>query len=349
MNAFAAFSPWAQKNRWIWSAIGVLLLWLVLSIVTNRFSLSSLSGIVLSASFLTVVGIGQMFVVTTGRGNIDLSVASVITLSAFVALLTIKGQDANLAVGVGAAILLGLAVGALNALLVVGLNIPAIIATLATGYVLATATLLSNRAISGFAVSPLLKTLATGRVAGVPIMAVIAILGVAATSFVLRYTVYGQLLSAVGQNRAAARLAAIRNNRVIASAFIISSVLASLNGLLLGAYIGGAFLEMGQPYLLQSIAAVVLGGTLIFGGSATALGTLFASILLILIVTTMQIIGLPPGAQDIVQGIVVIFVLALAGRQVLSRRAAIDPAALESAAGDATAKPKAGAVAIRPQ
>ncbi|MBZ9739029.1 MULTISPECIES: ABC transporter permease [unclassified Mesorhizobium] len=344
MNGLAAFSLWAQKNRWVWSAIGVLVLWLVLSVVTNRFSLNSLSGIMLSASFLTVVGIGQMFVVTTGRGNIDLSVASVITLSAFVALLTIKGQDANLAIGVGAAILLGLAVGALNSLLVVGLNIPAIIATLATGYVLATATLLSNRAISGFAVSPLLKTLATGRVSGVPIMAVIAIAGVAATAFVLRYTVFGQLLSAVGQNRAAARLAAIRNNRVIASAFIISSVLASLNGLLLGAYIGGAFLEMGQPYLLQSIAAVVLGGTLIFGGSASAVGTLFASILLILIVTTMQIVGLPPGAQDIVQGIVVIFVLALAGRQVLSRRAAVD-----HAGDDGTLKPEQNAVAIRPE
>ncbi|MER8805380.1 ABC transporter permease [Mesorhizobium australicum] len=344
MNGLAAFSLWAQKNRWVWSAIGVLVLWLVLSIVTNRFSLSSLSGIILSASFLTVVGIGQMFVVTTGRGNIDLSVASVITLSAFVALLTIKGQDANLAIGVGAAILLGLAVGGLNSLLVVGLNIPAIIATLATGYVLATATLLSNRAISGFAVSPLLKTLATGRVSGVPIMAVIAIIGVAATAFVLRYTVFGQLLSAVGQNRTAARLAAIRNNRIIAAAFIISSVLASLNGLLLGAYIGGAFLEMGQPYLLQSIAAVVLGGTLIFGGSASAVGTLFASILLILIVTTMQIVGLPPGAQDIVQGIVVIFVLALAGRQVLSRRVAVDRAGDED-----TLKSESGAAAIRPE
>ncbi|MBZ9707315.1 ABC transporter permease [Mesorhizobium sp. ESP7-2] len=344
MNGLAAFSLWAQKNRWVWSAIGVLVLWLVLSVVTNRFSLSSLSGIMLSASFLTVVGIGQMFVVTTGRGNIDLSVASVITLSAFVALLTIKGQDANLAIGVGAAILLGLAVGGLNSLLVVGLNIPAIIATLATGYVLATATLLSNRAISGFAVSPLLKTLATGRVSGMPIMAIIAIVGVAATAFVLRYTVFGQLLSAVGQNRTAARLAAIRNNRVIASAFIISSVLASLNGLLLGAYIGGAFLEMGQPYLLQSIAAVVLGGTLIFGGSASAVGTLFASILLILIVTTMQIVGLPPGAQDIVQGIVVIFVLALAGRQVLSRRAAVD-----RAADDGTVKSEPSAAAGRPE
>ncbi|MER9234777.1 ABC transporter permease [Mesorhizobium sp. M0622] len=332
MNALNAFSIWAQRNRWIWSAIGVLLLWLVLSAVTNRFSLFSLSGILLSASFLTVAGIGQMFVVTTGRGNIDLSVASVITLSAFVALLTIKGQDANLAIGVLVAIVLGLAVGALNALLVVRLGIPAIIATLATGYVLATATLLSNRAITGFAVSPTLKHLATGRVAGVPIMTVIAILGVAAASFVLRYTVFGQLLSAVGQNRTAARLAAIRNGPVIASAFIISSVLAALDGLLLGAYIGGAFLEMGQPYLLQSIAAVVLGGTLIFGGSATAIGTLFASILLILIVTTMQIIGLPPGAQDIVQGIVVIFVLALAGRQALARRPSVEPASNDDGA-----------------
>ena len=278
----------------------------------------------------------QILNMTSGRGNIDLSIASVITLSAFVALLTVKGQDANLAIGVAAAILLGLAVGALNSLLVVGLSIPAIIATLATGYVLATATLLSNKAIPGFAVSPALKELATGRICGVPIMAIVAIIGVAATSLVLRYTVFGQILSAVGQNRAAARLAGIRNGPVIASAFIISSVLASLDGLLLGAYIGGAFLEMGQPYLLQSIAAVVLGGTLIFGGSATALGTLFASILLILIVTTMQIVGLPPGAQDIVQGIVVIFVLALAGRQALARRASVD-----SADGDKDPTPNA--------
>lgn len=129
---------------------------------------------------------------------------------------------------------------------------------------------------------------------------------------------------------------------MIASAFIISSVLASLDGLLLGAYIGGAFLELGQPYLLQSIAAVVLGGTLIFGGSATALGTTFASILLILIVTTMQIIGLPPGVQDIVQGFVVIFVLALAGRQALARRASVN-------LGDGDTKTEASAATARPK
>ena len=82
---------------------------------------------------------------------------------------------------------------------------------------------------------------------------------------------------------------------------------------MLGAYVGGAFLEMGQPYLLQSLGAVVLGGTLIAGGAATPIGTLFGSMLLVLVVTTMQIAGLPPGVQDVVQGLVIITVLALAG------------------------------------
>jgi ribose transport system permease protein len=167
--------------------------------------------------------------------------------------------------------------------------------------------------------SPTLKFIATTRVGDLPVMAIVVVGLVILTAIILRYSVFGHKLSAVGQSRAAARLAGIRNGRVIAAAFIISSVLASLNGLLLGAYIGGAFLEMGQPYLLQSIAAVVLGGTLIFGGSATAVGTLLASILLILIVTTTQIIGLPPGAQDMIQGAVVIFVLSLAGKEAVSR------------------------------
>ena len=79
------------------------------------------------------------------------------------------------------------------------------------------------------------------------------------------------------------------------------------------AYVGGAFLEMGQPFLLQSLGAVVLGGSLIFGGASTALGTFFGCVLLVLIVTTMQIAGLPSGMQDIVQGLVIIAVLALAG------------------------------------
>jgi ribose transport system permease protein len=319
MTTLYKLVSWAHSNRWIWSALAVLLLWAVLSVVTNRFSVASLSGILLSASFLSIAGIGQMFVVTTGRGNIDLSIPSVLTLNAYIALLTVRGQDANLALGVIVALGMGMVVGLFNAALVIRLKIPAIIATLATGYVLATATLLANRSIHGFAVSPALRGIAAGRVFGAPTMLIICIILIVATEFVLRKTVYGRTLSGVGQNRAAARLAGIPVDRVVTVAFVVSAMLASVLGLVLGAYVGGAFLEMGQPYLLQSIAAVVVGGTLIFGGSATAIGVFFASVLLILLVTLMQILQLPPGSQDMLQGLVVILVLALAGRDAISK------------------------------
>ena len=274
-----------------------MLVWFILSTATNRFNLSNLSGIVLSASFLTVIGIAQMLVIATGRGNIDLSLPSIITLNAYVALIVIRGEDVNLPLGVGVAALIGLAVGGVNALLVVCLRIPAIIATLATGYVLATATLMANNYIPGFKVSPTLHYIASARVAGIPVMVAVALALVGATSFVLRRTLYGRKLSAVGQSRDAARLVGIHCGWIVASAFLLSALLASATGLLLGAYINGAFLEMGQAYLLQSVAAVVLGGTPIFGGAATSVGTFFASILLILLVATMQVIGLPPGTR----------------------------------------------------
>ncbi|WP_127145428.1 ABC transporter permease [Pelagibacterium montanilacus] len=307
-------------NRWVWSAIAVVLLWLALAVVTGRWSMASLSGIALSASFLAIVGLGQMMVVTTGRGNIDLSVATVMTLSAYLAMLVVRGSDQMVWLSLLVTLGLGLGVGLVNAFLVVAIRIPAIIATLATGYILATATLLANRSLQGASVSPLVRSVASGRVLGVPIMVILAIVLAVCLALVLRKTAFGQQLSAVGQNRAAARLAGVRVNRVIAAAFVLCSTLAAFNGMLLGAYTGGAFLEMGQPYLLQSVAAVVVGGTLIFGGSATALGTLFASVLLVLVVTLMQIMGLPRGAQDMVQGAVVILVLAMAAGGTMVRR-----------------------------
>lgn len=313
-------SDWTIRNRWIWSLLGVLILWALLSAVTSQLSLSSLSGVAISSSFLVLVALGQMAVVTTGDGNIDLSISSVMTLSAYVALIVIGGHDSRLFLGVVVTFGLGLLVGAINAALVLLARIPAIIATLATGYVLATASLLANRAIPGFTIAPTLRAIATARVVGVPIMAVVALVVMIAASLALNRTAYGRTLSAVGQNALAARLAGVKTIRVAAGAFLASSVLAAFTGLLLGAYVGGAFLEMGQPFLLQSLGAVVLGGTLILGGSATAVGTMFGAVLLVLIVTTMQIARLPPGTQDVVEGAVIIAVLALAGGTTLGRR-----------------------------
>jgi ribose transport system permease protein len=317
---------WTRRNRWIWSLFGVLILWMVISSVSDRFSLNSLSGVAVSASFLTIVALGQMFVITSGSGNIDLSVGSVLTLSAYAGVVLIHGDNARLPLGILAVAAIGLAVGLVNAALVVLCRLPAMIGTLATGYILATATLFANRGVRSFAVCPILRFLGAERVAGLPVMMLIALAAVAMCIYVLNWTVFGRLLTAAGQNDRAAYLAGVRVNRTIAATFVISSVVAALDGLLLSAYVGGAFLEMGIPYLLHSIAAVVLGGSLVMGGSSTAVGTMFGGVLLVLIVATMQIANLPPGAQDIVEGLVVISVLALAaspaGRRIRRRSAA---------------------------
>lgn len=304
---------WTDKRPWSWSLLGILILWLVLGILTARFSVQSLSGVMTTAAFLLFPALGQMLVVTTGRGNIDLSIPSVITLSAFLSVNIVDGSDRMLPLGLLAVLGAGLAVGLLNALLVLVLRIPAMIATLATGYVLATATMLANRSAAGFQISPILTWLTSGRVLSIPVIVIVALLATILCAFVLRWTVFGRVLSAVGQNQRAAAFAGIPVGRVVTTTFVASAMIAAVTGTLLSARAGGAFLDMGSPFLLQSVGAVVLGGTLIFGGSATAAGTLFGSVLLVLIVTTMQIAGLPGGTQEIIQGLVIIAVLAFAG------------------------------------
>jgi ribose transport system permease protein len=301
------------RHRWIPAAVGVLLLWACLAVLTERISLHSLSGVATTAAFLAIIAIGQMFVVTTGRGNIDLSIPSVVTLAAYATVTTSGGTDAGLPLTLGALALLGLGTGLLNAALVVVLRIPAIIATLATGYMLATLTLLVNRQVKSAGTPDALGFLATGRIGGFPVAAIVGLAVVALAGFVLSRLAYGRQISATGQGWDAARLAGVRVGRGLTLAFVASAMLATFAGMLLSAYAGGAFLEMGSPYLLQSVGAVVLGGTLIAGGSATALGTLFGALFLVLIIVTMQVAGLPPGAQDIAQGMVIILVLALAG------------------------------------
>lgn len=308
-----------RSHRWSWSAIGVLALWAALSLVSRHIGLGSLSGVVISAAFLFIVTTGQMIVVSTGGGNVDLSIPNVITVSAFATAILVGSSDLNLLYGVPAVVATGLLVGAVNAFLVLRFRVPAIIATLAVGYVLATATLLANRLFTAFHVSPVLHAVTTARPFGVPAMVVVAAALLVATELLIGRTVYGRTLMAVGQSARAAELSGVNVARTTAVAFMVSGVLAGLDGMLLSAYSGGAFLDMGSPYLLQSVGAVVVGGTLIFGGSATPLGSFFGSILLVLIVTTMQVAQLAGGVQDIVQGVVIIAVLAAAGAGTVTR------------------------------
>jgi len=300
------------EQPWIWSLLGVVGLWILLSIGTGQVNLGNLTGIVASAALLCVVAIGQMLVVTTGDGAIDLSIPSVITLSAFVLTSVTNGQDARLALGLLVVAAIGALVGWVNALIVNGLRIPPIIATLAVGYILTTATLIYNRGFTTYAVSPLLAYLASGRFFGFPLILIFAVVLTWAVSWLLKSTVFGRNLSAVGQNRRAAHFAGIRVEPTTRIAYMLSGVLAAIGGALLSGRVSGAFLEMGNPFLLQSVGAVVVGGSSIMGGRGNTLGTLLGSLFLVMIVTTMQVLRVAGGSQDIVEGMLIILVLAVA-------------------------------------
>jgi ribose transport system permease protein len=312
---------WMRNNRCSFSVLGVAVLWALLSVMTSHFNLNSLSGVASSASFLMIVAIGQMFVIASGSGNIDLSIPGVITVSAFATLILSQGTNSGLVTALPAVLAIGLVTGATNAFLVLKFRIPAIIATLAVGYVLDSATLIANRMLDTFTVSSLLRSITSSKLAGIPVILILALALIAVAGGIIKSTSYGRTLMAVGQNRAAAHLAGARVGRTITIAFLVSSLLGALDGALLSAHAGGAFLQMGEPYLLQSVGAVVIGGTLIAGGSATALGTFFGSILLVLVVTTMQVSGWSSGMQEVVQGAIIIAILAAAGSGI-SRRSA---------------------------
>jgi ribose transport system permease protein len=300
------------EQPWIWALLGVFGLWILLSIGTGQVNLGNLTGIVASAALLCIVAIGQMLVVTTGNGAIDLSIPSVITLSAFVLTSVTNGQDSRLALGLVVVAAIGALVGWVNALIVNGLRIPPIIATLAVGYILTTATLIYNRGFTTYAVSPLLAYVASGRVLGIPLILILALILTYAISWLLNTSVYGRNLSAVGQNRRAAHFAGIRVEPTTRTAYVLSGVLAAFGGALLSGRVSGAFLEMGNPFLLQSVGAVVVGGSSIMGGRGNALGTLLGSLFLVMIVTTMQVLRVAGGSQDIVEGMLIILVLAVA-------------------------------------
>jgi ribose transport system permease protein len=234
------------------------------------------------------------------------------TLSGFLATSVVNGQDDRLLSGLAVVACFGGAVGILNALTINHLRIPPIITTLAVGYILTTGTLLFNRGFRTYAISPFLIALVSTRFADIPALLILALVLSFLAYLLLHRTVYGRALAAMGQNSGAADLAGVRVKTTRLVAYLISGALAAFGGVLLSARVGGAFLEMGNPFLLQSVGAVVVGGSSIFGGRSTALGTFLGSIFLVMVVTTMQVLRLAGGLQEVAQGILIILVLAVA-------------------------------------
>jgi ribose transport system permease protein len=308
-------NTFTKNHQWIWAAAGSIIMFAAVSLISGKLSYSSFTANFTIASYLTICALGQMIVMTTGRGAFDLSIPNMITLSAFLTMGLINGQDLNFFPVLLLVIVVGALVGFINSVLVIRLRITSMIATLAVGYILSTATSIYNRTFNCLKVSNVMNTVTNTKILGLPLVTYIILLIVIGIAFMFRSMTYGRALLALGQNKRAAQLAGIKVNLVETLAYVISAVLAAICGFFLSGRVGGAFLGMGDSYLLDTVGSVVIGGTLASGGRAVTLGTLFGALFLSFVVAVMQVANFSIGVQNIIKGVIIISVLVLSANR----------------------------------
>lgn len=307
----ARVREWIAQHPWIWSYLAAFIAWLVISGIAGRGFTGTLSSTFALAPFLVLVGIGQMMVITLGNGNIDLSLPNVITLSAFVSAGVINGQDGLIGLGFLAAIGIALLVAAVNSLTILLLRVPPIVATLAVGLIIQSATLVSSNQLTAN-LSPGLVAFTRLKVFGFSLLGILVVLVAIGAGFLLFRTSFGRSAQAVGQKIEGARLAGLKVNTVIVTSYVISALCAAIAGALLSAY-SSPNLDLGTPYLLNSITVVVLGGSLIAGGRSNVTGIWGSSFFLLLLLTLLDVSGATIAIQNIVKGLLIILVLVLVG------------------------------------
>lgn len=305
---------------WIWSCVAALSVLLATIAVTGGASTVGLSQAALTfAAFSVLVGIGQMFVITLGPGNIDLSVPATMTLAGTVTLKYMDEQNGLILQGLAIAIAIGAGVGVLNYTLIKALRIPPIIATLSSSFIVLSAAIWTNR---GLRIKPpqALADFTTQTSFGVPNIALVA-LSISVVAWVLlNRTAYGRRIAAIGQSLPAARMAGIAVDGCRLVTYLLCAVLAAVCGYLLACFSGGAALNMGTEYLLMSIAVVVIGGTAVAGGDSNVPGIWGASLFMFLVVSMLNTYGLGAGVRLIMTGAIIIAVILLAsGRKAGAR------------------------------
>ncbi|WP_037079017.1 ABC transporter permease [Neorhizobium vignae] len=301
------------SKPWIWSFAATIAVWIVTVLFTGGASSLGLSQAALTfAAFSVIVGLGQMFVITLGPGNIDLSVPATMTLSGTMALKLMDVQDGMIIVGLLVSILLGLGIGIGNYVLIKLLRIPPIIATLSMSFIIQSTAIWTNR---GLRIKPpeILASFTTSNLFGVPNIAIVALILSVIAWVLLEKTIYGRWISAIGQSTFAARMTGIPVDGTRLVTYILCAVLASICGYLLASFSGGAALNMGSEYLLMSIAVVVIGGTAVAGGNSNIPGIWGASLFMFLVVSMLNTYGFGAGFRLILTGLIIIAVILLAG------------------------------------
>jgi 5-methylthioadenosine/S-adenosylhomocysteine deaminase len=307
-----------DKNKWrkivrfrLWMpvALQVLLIIAVASYASSRFpgfvNARNITTISLYAAPLAVVAMGQTQALLVGF--LDLSVGAMVTLGVVIASFLI-GPDATsyqIAFGVAVIFACGLALGLINAGLVVWLKIPSIIATLATLSILSGISLTLRDTPGGIINRDFIHFLGT-RVGPVPVAFVAIVIAAAALDYWLHASGSGFQLRATGYDEFAAKRNGVRTKRIRVRALVLSALFAAFAAFLVMSRSGIGNAQIGDSYALASVTAAVLGGAALSGGRATFMGATVSSVLLALILTSLPFLDLSAEHGQIITGILVL-------------------------------------------
>jgi ribose transport system permease protein len=265
--------------------------------------------ILVSAAPFALVALGQTFVILTG--GIDLSIGSVIAVSAMTAASVVVSNPDKLWLAVAAGIGVGLLIGLINGLVVSRLNVAPFVATLGTltagsgiAYVIG-----HGAPINGLPAG--YGKIANTAVLGIQIPVIIMIVGFIAAHLVLRKTSFGLRIYAVGGNRTAAEVAGVRTRRILTSVYVISGGLAGLSGVVLSSRVISGPPNLGAGYELYAIAAVVIGGASLLGGRGSVWGTLLGLLLIQTLNNGLDILIVPAYWQAVISGVLIVAAVAV--------------------------------------
>jgi ribose transport system permease protein len=296
------------------TALGMLPVLVILIIgfhlLTGRFiTVNNLSIVMQQASINTVLAAGMTFVILTG--GIDLSVGSTLAAAAMVGVIVSLFPDIGM-LGIPAALAVGLFCGLANGAIIAGLRLPPFIVTLGSlTAIRGVARLLGNDTTVFNADLPF-DFIGNGSLLGIPWLAILALITIIVSWFVLKRTVLGTWIYAIGGNAEAARLTGIKVPRVLMFVYATSGMLAGLGGVMSAARLYAANgLQLGQAYELDAIAAVILGGTSFVGGVGSIWGTLVGALIIAVLSNGLILVGVSDIWQYIIKGLVIIVAVAL--------------------------------------
>jgi ribose transport system permease protein len=273
---------------------------------------TNLLNIVRQTTPITVMAVAVVFVLSAGE--IDLSLGAVVALSALVTADVMQSHNAVLAVGAGLGV--GLGIGAVNGLFVTLLRLPSFLVTLASlGLVAGLARTITNLESVAVENQSFINIFGSGNVGRIPSLAFWSLGAVALGQFVFRHKRFGAHVVAVGDSVRASRAAGIRIDRIRFAVLALSGASAAIAGILYAGRLQGANYTLGEQDLLTVIAAVVIGGTRLFGGEGSVIGAFVGSLIMGMLTNGLILWGLSASEQMISQGIVLLLAISLTLRE----------------------------------